>query len=157
MNLITLKAHHLIARKERNAPQAAVLGRVIGDIETQVKNRPGADHGALVTGVLADQLTAMLRERDQLASLGRNTAGADAELAVLQALDTEARQERARLDAGRLARQLSPEALEAAIREAVEGGATNIGAVMQRLKEQHDGNYGGRLASETARQVLAER
>lgn len=119
MNLTTLKARHLIARKERNAPQAAVLGRVIGDTETQVKNRPGTDQGALVTGVLADQLTAMLRERAQLAGLGRDTARVDVELAVLQALDTEVRQEQARVDAERLARQLSPEALEASVREAV--------------------------------------
>lgn len=156
MNLTILKARHVAARKQRDTAHAAVLGRVIGDIETQAKNRPGAEPGQLVAGVLADQVAAMLRERDQLAGLGRDTAQIDAELAVLQTLDTEVKQEQARVNAERLARHLSPEALEAAIREAVAGGAENIGAVMKQLKARQEGDYDGRLASEIARRILAD-
>ncbi|THF66716.1 hypothetical protein E7T06_20670 [Deinococcus sp. Arct2-2] len=156
MNLDALKAQHLNARKQKDAAHTAVLGRVIGDVETLAKNKPGTDQAQLIAGVLTDQLAALLREREQLAGLGRDTAQIDLELPVLQNLHTQATEAQRQAQAELSARQLSPEALEGAIREAVTQGAGNIGAVMQFLKTQHDGAYDGKLASETTRRILAE-
>jgi hypothetical protein len=156
MNLTTLKAQHLSARKQKDAAHTAVLGRVIGDVETVAKNKPGTDQAALITGVLTDQLGALIREREQLAGLGRDTAQIDVELPVLQALHTQATEAQRQAQAELSARQLTPEALEAAIRQAVSEGAGNIGAVMKYLKTQHEDGYDGKLASETARRVLSE-
>lgn len=156
MNLDTLKAQHLSARKQKDAAQTAVLGRVIGDVETLAKNKPGTDPAALITGVLTDQLAALLREREQLAALGRDTAQIDLELPVLQHLHTQATEAQRQAQAELSARQLSPEALDTAIRTAVTQGAKTIGAVMQFLKARHEGAYDGKLASDTTRRVLAE-
>ena len=156
MNLNALKAQHLEARKRKDTAHTAVLGRVIGDVETVAKNKPGTDPALLIAGVLNDQLGALTRERDQLVGLGRDTAQIDAELPVLRALHDEATEAQRQAQAELAARQLSPEALEAAERDAVAQGAGNIGAVMTHLKTQHGGNYDGRLASETARRILSE-
>ncbi|UQN08734.1 hypothetical protein [Deinococcus sp. QL22] len=156
MNLDTLKAQHLSARKQKDAAHTAVLGRVIGDVETLAKNKPGTDPAVLIAGVLTDQLTALVREREQLAGLGRDTASIDLELPVLQQLHAQATEAQRQAQADLSARQLSPEALETAIRIAVTQGAGSIGAVMQFLKTQHEGAYDGKLASDTTRRVLAE-
>lgn len=156
MNLETLKARHLSARKQKDAAHTAVLGRVIGDVETVAKNKPGTDQAVLITAVLTDQLSALTREREQLAGLSRDTAQIDVELPVLQALHSEATEAQRQAQAELSARQLSPGALEAAVREAVSQGAGNLGAIMKHLKAQHDGSYDGQLASATAKRVLAE-
>jgi uncharacterized protein YqeY len=62
-------------------------------------------------------------------------------------------QEKALLEAY-LPQQMTPEALEAAIRQiAAELGTTQIGPVMAKLRESHAGLYDGKLASELIRKL----
>jgi uncharacterized protein YqeY len=61
--------------------------------------------------------------------------------------------EKAILDAY-LPQQMTPEALEEAIREiSVELGTTQIGPLMAKLKEKYAGQYDGKLASELVRKL----
>ncbi len=160
MDLTTLKSRHLQARKASRsdpmaAAEAAVLGRVLGDAENQAKNKPGTAQIDLIAGVTGAQRTSLEKEVQDLARLGRSTEVAGRELGVLQALHDEVAGIKAQQDAERSALLMSEAELTVAIGAAVAGGATNIGAVMTRLKAQYEGRYDGSVASRLAREALA--
>ncbi|CAM4135878.1 hypothetical protein [Deinococcus marmoris] len=160
MDLTTLKARHLEARKAaRTDPQAAataaVLSRVLGDAETQAKNKPGMAHLDLIAGVTGAQRTSLEKEVQDLTKLGRNTEMATRELGILQALHGEVTAIKAQQDAEKSAALMSEPDLAGVIRGAIDAGATNIGAVMNVLKTNHAGQYDGAVASRLAREALA--
>ena len=162
MDLTTLKSRHLQARKasRTDADQgasatAAVLGRVMGDTETLAKNKPGTAQLDLIAGVTAAQRASLEKEVQDLTRLGRSTDVAGRELEILQALHDEVRGIKAQQDAEKAASLMSEAELTAAIRAAVTGGATNIGAVMKLLKAQYEGRYDGAVASRLAREAIA--
>ncbi|SMB78077.1 GatB/YqeY domain-containing protein [Deinococcus hopiensis] len=160
MDLNTLKARHLQARKAsrtdaKAASAAAVLSRVLGDAETQAKNRPGTAQLDLIAGVTTAQRASLEKEVQDLTRLGRSTDVARRELEVLQALHDEVTQLKAQQDAERAALLMSEAELAGVIRAAVADGATNIGAVMKLLKAQHEGRYDGGLASRLAKEAVA--
>jgi len=53
-----------------------------------------------------------------------------------------------------LGEQLSEQELEAFIKDKVEGGASNIGAIMGALNKEHKGKFEGRVASTLAKKYL---
>jgi len=55
-----------------------------------------------------------------------------------------------------LPQQMTPEALEALVRQiSADLGTTQIGPIMARLREQHTGQYDGKLASELVRKLAS--
>jgi len=160
MDLTTLKARHLQARKASRTDAgatstAAVLSRVLGDAETQAKNRPGTAPLDLIAGVTTAQRASLEKEIQDLTRLGRSTDVARRELEVLQALHDEVTELKVQQDAKRAALLMSEAELTDVIRAAVADGATNIGAVMKLLKAQHEGRYDGSVASRLAREAVA--
>ena len=160
MDLTTLKTRHLTARKAARtdphaAAEAAVLGRVLGDAETQAKNKPATPQLDLIAGVTGAQRASLEKEVQDLGKLGRSTDVAGRELGILQALHDEVSGIKAQQDAEKSALLMSEADLSAAITAAVTGGAGNIGAVMKVLKAQYGGRYDGAVASRLAREVLA--
>ena len=159
MDIQTLKLRHLQARKEaRTRPEAAdtsaVLARVLGDVETAAKNRPGTPPLTRLAEVVGTQRAALEREVTDLGRLGRDPAEAVRQLVVLRALEAEITALREQERADREANQLSPEALRAAVEDAVAQGAANIGQVMAALKSSHPGRYDGATASRLAQAAL---
>ncbi|UQN08850.1 GatB/YqeY domain-containing protein [Deinococcus sp. QL22] len=162
MDLNTLKARHLQARKASrtdadSAATAAVLSRVLGDAETQAKNKPGTAQIDLIAAVTTAQRTSLEKELQDLTRLGRDTATTSQELPILQALNDEILTLKAGQDAEKAASLMSEDELAGVIARAVASGADNIGAVMNVLKMDHAGQYDGSAASRLARQALLPR
>lgn len=158
MKLSELKSMHIESRKagEQGKPRKAVLERIIGHVETTLKNRPGGDEELIVAQSAEQQVNMLNEEIGQRKSQGREVSSHEAELAIAKQLDDQLGAERRALEAEKAARQLSPEALETAIKGLIESGASNIGAVMKGLKEQHEGNYDGKIASEITRKLFSK-
>jgi hypothetical protein len=163
MDLTTLKFRHLQARKASRtdagaASSAAVLSRVLGDAETQAKNKPGTAQLDLIAGVTTAQRASLEKEVQDLTRLGRSPDTASRELEMLQALHDEVTQLKAQQDAKKAALLMSEAELAGVIRAAVAAvaaGATNIGAVMKILKAEYEGRYDGSVASRLAREAVA--
>jgi uncharacterized protein YqeY len=54
-----------------------------------------------------------------------------------------------------LGEQLSEDELMALIKEAITGGANNLGAIMGMLNKSHKGKFEGKIASELAKTLLS--
>jgi len=54
-----------------------------------------------------------------------------------------------------LGEQLSEDELTALIKEAITGGANNLGAIMGMLNKSHKGKFEGKIASELAKTLLS--
>lgn len=54
-----------------------------------------------------------------------------------------------------LGEQLSEDELTALIKEAITGGANNLGAIMGMLNKSHKGKFEGKIASELAKSLLS--
>ena len=73
---------------------------------------------------------------------------------------TNASTQRELLDAERkcleqfLPLQLSEFAIEQFVQAQIAGGATNMGLIMKALKEKHDGQYDGKIASNIIKSIL---
>lgn len=160
MDLTTLKARHLDARKAARtdphaAATAAVLSRVLGDAETQAKNKPGTAQLDLIAGVTTSQRASLEKEVQDLIKLGRNTDVTSRELGILQALHDEVTRVKAQQEAEKSAALMSEPDLAGVIRGIIGAGATHIGAVMNVLRTNHAGQYDGAVASRLAREALA--
>ncbi|MDB5046808.1 MAG: Yqey-like protein [Deinococcus sp.] len=132
-----------------------MLSWVLGDAETQAKNKPGTAQLDLIAGVTTAQRASLEQEAQDLTRLGRRTDAASRELSILQALHDEVTQLQAQQNAKKAALLMSEAELTDVIRAAIAAGATNIGAVMKRLKAGDEGRYDGSVASRLAKDAVA--
>ncbi|MGM9322590.1 hypothetical protein [Deinococcus aquaticus] len=144
MKLEELKARQVAARKARD-PIAAAYTRLIGAADNKLRAQNAPAEEKVIAAVLRADLAGLNERAAQLLTLGRD-AEAQAEQAERDLLGTLV----ADLDAG----MLSDADLSAEITRLIQGGATNIGAVMQGLKATGR-TYDGAAASRLARAQLA--
>ncbi|MFT2721551.1 hypothetical protein ACMT4L_16270 [Deinococcus sp. A31D244] len=144
MKLEELKARQVAARKARD-PIAAAYTRLIGAADNKLRAQNAPAEEKVIAAVLRADLAGLNERAAQLLTLGRD-AEAQAEQAERDLLGALV----ADLDAG----MLSDADLSAEITRLIQGGATNIGAVMQGLKATGR-TYDGAAASRLARAQLA--
>lgn len=144
MKLEELKARQVAARKARD-PIVAAYTRLIGAADNKLRAQNAPAEEKVIAAVLRADLAGLNERAAQLLTLGR-----DAEAQVEQAERDLLGALVADLDAG----MLSDADLSAEITRLIQGGATNIGAVMQGLKATGR-TYDGAAASRLARAQLA--
>ncbi len=147
----------------------AISEQLLADELTQAMKARDAQRVLVLRGVVAaaknlkvERRVAELEEADLLAIVRRELKKREeaeqfADKAGRTDIVEQNRAERAILEAW-VPAPLAADELERAVREIVAGGAGGaLGAVMAALKDRYAGRYDGKLASELARRVLAER
>jgi uncharacterized protein YqeY len=131
-----------IARKERDKLRTTVLTTLLAE----VRNREIEAGGALdEEGVQGAVVSAIKRRREAAEQM---RAGSRDDLA-------EKEDREAALLAHYLPPQLGEEEVRAMIREAIEGGADNLGAVMKQVSPRVRGRFEGRELNRLVREALA--
>lgn len=140
--LVRLQADQTSARRAQDKNQLLLLGMVI----SEVKNREIELRRDAVDEDVVDVIRKGIKKRKESVELygkaGR-TDLADKEQAEALALEAY------------LPAQVNPDELRAAIREAIAGGATNVGAVMARVMPLFKGRADGSTINSIAREELA--
>lgn len=147
----------------------AISEQLLADELTQAMKARDAQRVLVLRGVVAaaknlkvERRVDALEESDLLAIVRRELKKREeaeqyADKAGRRDIVDQNRAERAILEAW-VPSQLAPDELERVVREIVAAGAGNaLGSIMAALKERYAGRYDGKLASEIARRVLAER
>ena len=132
------------ARKAQDKPRTLLLGTIVADVKNrriELRRDPTDDE-------VVDVLRKAIKRRRE--SVEMYSAGGRAELAEREA-------EEARMLEAYLPAQASEEDLRAAVREAIAGGAGNIGAVMGRVLPRFKGRADGSMVNAIAREELASK
>lgn len=148
MSLITnIKAASLQARKDRNAPKAALLSTLLGEVQMIGKNNGNRE---TTDGEAIAVIKKMMNNTSETINVLFNSSNTDQleqlseELTVLESF---------------LPLQLSSTELSIAIGQAIaQSGATSIkemGKVMKILKQHHEGLFDGTEASKQIKEKLA--
>lgn len=139
----TIKAASLEARKARNAPAAASLSTLIGEVETLAK----AGRGDLSDAVVVTIIKKFLKNvNDTIALLPvDDTSGPFDALLKEKALYESF-----------LPRQLDVAELTALIDSMIVDGVLDVGDAMKRLKLNHAGTYNGAEASAILKQRFSK-
>ena len=130
------------ARKQRDQTRTLLLSTILSDIknrEIELKRAPTDDETAEVLrrGIKKRRESVEIYEK-----VGRSEAAA-AETAEIKALEAF------------LPAALPPEEIRAAVREAIAGGATDMGKVMGAVMPQFKGRADGKLVNQIVREELA--
>ncbi|MEJ2206431.1 MAG: GatB/YqeY domain-containing protein [Gemmatimonadota bacterium] len=129
------------ARKDRDKVKTLVLSTVLADL----KNREIEVGSTLDEATSLQVVSRAIKQRrdaaEQMRDAGRPEL-ADAEVAQADILQ------------GYLPEQLDEEQVRAMVREAVEGGASQLGAVMGQLMPRIRGRFDGAVANRIAREEL---
>jgi|SRR5882762_3666398 len=130
------------ARKQRDQARTLLLSTILSDIknrEIELKRAPTDDETAEVLrrGIKKRRESVEIYEK-----VGRTEAAA-AETAEIKALEAF------------LPAALPPEEIRAAVREAIAGGATDMGKVMGAVMPQFKGRADGKLVNQIVREELA--
>jgi uncharacterized protein YqeY len=141
MSLITeIKAEQITARKNRNAPMAALLTTLIGEAEMVGKN---AGREVLDAEVVATIKKFIKNIDETIKALGADDKRAQ------DAMDEKVVLEHF------LPKQLSEAELRAYVQEIILTEGANMGKIMGVLKSRFDGMYDGKMASSVVKAVLA--
>jgi len=130
------------ARKQRDQARTLLLSTILSDIknrEIELKHAPSDDETAEVLrrGIKKRRESVEVYER-----VGR-TEAAGTETAEIKALEAF------------LPAAMSPEEIRAAVREAIAGGAKDMGKVMGAVMPQFKGRADGKLVNQIVREELA--
>ena len=137
----TLQADLNAARKAQDKARVLVLGTIFSD----AKNRKIELRRDLTDEEVVDVLRKGIKKRRESIEMyaGKRDDLADKERAEVALLETY------------LPAAVDPEELRAAVRAAIEGGATQIGAVMGKVLPQFKGRAEGRTINAIAREALS--
>ncbi len=139
--LVRLQADQTLARRAQDKNQLLLLGMVI----SEVKNREIELRRDAVDEDVVDVIRKGIKKRKESVELYGKAGRTDlAEKEQAEALALEAY----------LPAQVSPDELRAAIRVAIAGGATNVGAVMARVMPLFKGRADGSTINSIAREEL---
>ncbi|HEY0970530.1 MAG TPA: GatB/YqeY domain-containing protein [Gemmatimonadales bacterium] len=130
------------ARKAQDKPRTLLLGTIVADVKNrriELRREPTEDE---VVDVIRKGIKRRRESAEMYASGGRE------ELAARERAEVEALE-------GFLPEQVSDEELRSAVRAAIEGGATTIGAVMGKVLPQYKGRAEGSVVNAIAREELA--
>ena len=130
------------ARKAQDKPLTMLLGMVLSDL----KNRKIELQRELNDDDTVDVLRKSIKRRRE--SIDMYTKGGRHELAEKERFEVTSLEKY-------LPAQVDPEELRAAVREAITGGANNIGAVMARVMPRFKGRAEGSAINAMAREELA--
>ena len=140
--LVRLQADQTSARRAQDKNQLLLLGMVI----SEVKNREIELRRDAVDEDVTDVIRKGIKRRKESVELYRKAGRTDlADKEQAEALALEAY----------LPAQVNPEELRGAIRDAIAGGATNVGAVMSRVMPLFKGRADGSTINSIAREELA--
>lgn len=142
--LARLQADLTTARKAQDKPALLLLGTILAD----AKNRRIELRQDLTDADVVDVLRkGIKRRRESVEMYGKagRTELADREAAEAAALEKY------------LPAQVSPDELRQAVRAAIAGGATTIGAVMGKVLPQYKGRAEGSAINAIAREEIAAR
>lgn len=128
------------ARKERDKLRTSVLTMTL----SEVRNREIEVGHDLGDEEVVEVVTRAVKRRREAAEQMR---GSRPELA-------EKEEREAEVLTGYLPEQLSEDEVRAIVREAIEGGADNVGAVMGRIMPRLKGRFDGREANRIVREEL---
>jgi uncharacterized protein YqeY len=131
------------ARKSQDKPGTLLLGTVLSEIKNRKIELRRDPADADVIDVVRKSIKRR-RESAEMYTKGGRTDLADKESAEAAALEKY------------LPAQVSPEELRAAVKAAIAGGATQIGAVMGKVLPQFKGRADGSAVNAIAREELAK-
>ena len=140
----TLQADLNAARKAQDKPLTLVLGTVLSEVKNlriELRRDPNDEE---IVGVLRKGIKKR-RESVEMYDKGGRADLADKERAELAVLERY------------LPPAVDPEELRAAVRAAIDGGATTMGAVMGRVMPQFRGRVEGSAINALAKEELAAR
>jgi uncharacterized protein YqeY len=141
--LARLQADLNTARKAQDKPAVLLLGTIISD----AKNRRIELRQDLTDADVVDVLRKGIKRRRE--SVEMYEKAGRAELAAREAEEAAALEKY-------LPAQVSPDELREAVRTAIAGGATTIGAVMGKVLPQYKGRAEGSAINAIAREELAK-
>jgi uncharacterized protein YqeY len=142
--LARLQADLNAARKNHDAARTLVLGSVLSDI----KNRGIELRRDLSDEDVFDVIRRGIKRRRE--SIEAYSRGKREDLAAREAEEVRALE-------GYLPAQISEDEIRAAVRDALAGGAANIGAVMGKVMPQFKGRADGGAVNAIVREELARR
>jgi hypothetical protein len=130
------------ARKHRDQPRTLLLSTILADLKNREfeLQHPPSDEETME--VLRRGIKRRREAADQYAAAGRSDR-ADAELAEVRALEQF------------LPAALDPEEIRRAVREAIAGGAKDVGKVMGQVMPRFKGRADGKLVNQIVREELA--
>jgi uncharacterized protein YqeY len=130
------------ARKNRDQARTLLLSTILADLKNRELelNHPATDDEA------ADVIRRGIKRRREAAE--QYTAGARPELAARELAEV------GMLEAS-LPAALDPDEIRRAVREAIAGGAKDVGKVMGQVMPQFKGRADGKLVNQIAREELA--
>lgn len=129
------------ARRERDKLRTTVLTTLL----SEVRNREIEERRELKRDEVVAVVTKQIKQRRESADQMR--AGGREELAAKEEREAE-------LLAGYMPEQMSEEEVRRMVRDAIDGGADNIGAVMGRIMPRIKGRFDGGEANRIAREEL---
>ncbi len=141
--LARLQADLNASRKAQDKPATLLLGTIVSD----AKNRRIEKREDLVDADVVDVLRKGIKRRRE--SVEMYEKAGRTELAAREAAEAAALEKY-------LPAQVDPEELRAAVRAAIAGGATTIGAVMGKVLPQYKGRAEGSTINAIAREELAK-
>lgn len=141
--LARLQADLNASRKAQDKPATLLLGTIVSD----AKNRRIEKREDLVDADVIDVLRKGIKRRRE--SVEMYEKAGRTELAQREAAEAAALEKY-------LPAQVDPEELRAAVRAAIAGGATTIGAVMGKVLPQYKGRAEGSTINAIAREELAK-
>jgi uncharacterized protein YqeY len=141
--LARLQADLNASRKAQDKPATLLLGTIVSD----AKNRRIEKREDLVDADVVDVLRKGIKRRRE--SVEMYEKAGRTELAAREAAEAAALEKY-------LPAQVDPEELRAAVRAAIAGGATTIGAVMGKVLPQFKGRAEGSTINAIAREELAK-
>lgn len=141
--LAKLKADQVTARKAQDKDRVLLLGVTIAEVQ----NREIELRRPLTNEDVVDVVRRGIKKRRESVAMYEKAGRAELaakELAEAAALGTY------------LPEQVDPEVLREAVREAIAGGASNIGAVMAKVMPRFKGKADGSVINAMAREELAK-
>lgn len=142
--LARLQAGQVVARKAQDRDRVMLLGTVIAE----ARNREIELRRALADADVVEVVRKAVKKRREAAALYAQAGRAD--LADREGAEAVALEDF-------LPAAVDPEEIRAAIREAIAGGATSVGAVMGAVLPRFKGRADGALVSALVREALAPR
>lgn len=129
------------ARKQRDQGRTLVLSTLLAELKNRELDAGGSLDDAEAVQVISKAIKQRKDAAEQMRAAGREELASveDAQGSIL---------------AGYLPEGLSEDEVRAMIREAVEGGAANMGAVMAQLMPRIRGRFDGKEANRLVREVL---
>jgi uncharacterized protein YqeY len=140
--LARIQQDALAARKTQDKPASLLLGTLLSDI----KNREIEVRRGLVDDDVVEVIRKALKRRKE--SVEAFTKGNRPELAEKEASEATALERY-------LPAAIDPEVVRAAVREAIAGGATVMGALMGKVVPQFKGKVDGAVISAIVKEELA--